>query len=119
MECTIVEQNGVIVRRFTGDTRMADIIEAWKTLFTAYPKLDAYKGIVSIYLDADIRHEEGNLNTMVEYLKDYLEHLKDLKIAVVMDTPLVTNTIILGQRMEHLQIKPFSSVEAAFQWIEL
>jgi len=54
---------------------------------------------------------------MVEFLKEHLDKLKDLRIAMVMDTPLVTNTIIMGERMKSLQIKPFSTEEAALQWI--
>jgi len=55
---------------------------------------------------------------VVDFLKGKLDQLKDLKIAIVMDTPMVTNTIIMGQKVKSLQIKPFSTFEAAMQWIE-
>ena len=118
MVIDIHEQGGVIVRRFKGDVCFEDMIESWKLLLVKYPNLEAYKGILTSFLDDDIRGEDGNMNVMVEFLKEHLDKLKDLRISMVMDTPLVTNTIIMGERMKSLQIKPFSTEDAAFQWIE-
>jgi len=118
MEITIHEQDGVIIRRFSGEVAFEDIMASWNKLFTTYPKLNDYKGILTSFLDAEVKHEDHNLNVLVEFLKGYLDQLKDLKIAIVMDTPMVTNTIIVGQRVKSLQIKPFSTVEAAMKWID-
>ena len=118
MEITIHEQDGVIIRRFSGEVRFEDIIESWNSLFASYPKLENYKGILTNFLDADVKHEDRNLNVLVEFLKGKLDQLENLKIAIVMNTPMVTNTIIVGQRVKSLQIKPFSTAEAAMQWIE-
>ena len=93
-------------------------MESWNKLLASYTNLKDYKGILTSFLDAEIKHEDQNLNVLIEFLKNYLDQLKDLKIAVVMDTPMVTTTIILGQRVKSLQIKPFSTVEAAMQWID-
>jgi hypothetical protein len=118
MEITIHEQDGVIFRRFFGEVCFDDMIESWKMLVSSYPNLRGYKGILTSFLDADITHEDHNMNVLIEFLKGYLDQLKDLKIAIVMDTPMVTNTIIMGQRVKSLQIKPFSTVEAAMEWID-
>jgi len=118
MEVTIHEQNGVIVRRFSGEVCIEDMMESWKLLLSSYTNLREYKGILTSFLDAEIKHEDQNLNVLIEFLKNYLDQLKDLKIAVVMDIPMVTNTIIVGQKVKFLQIKPFSTVEAAMQWID-
>jgi len=117
MEITIHEQDGVIIRRFTGEVSFADMMESWHMLMASYPNLANYKGILTTFLDAEVKHEDSNLNVMVEFLKGYMDRLKDLKIAVVMDTPMVTNTIIVGRQVKSLQIKPFSTVDAALQWI--
>ena len=117
MEVTFHEQDGVIIRRFTGEVCFADMIESWKQLLLYYKNLQDYKGILTTYLDADIKDEHANLNVVVEYLMNYVDRLKNLKIAVVENTPLVTNTIIVSQRVKSLQIKPFSTMEAAMNWI--
>jgi len=118
MENTISDQDGVIMRRFSGEVCFEDMIESWNRLLTTYTDLKQYKGILTNFLEADIKHEDNNLNGMVEFLKDYLDQLKDLKIAVVMDTPMVTNTIIMSQRVKSLQINSFSTVDAALEWIQ-
>ena len=117
MGITYEEQDGVIIRRFTGESNFEDIMESWNLLLTRYPNLQEFKGILTVFLDAELNHEDRNLNVLVEFLKNSLDQLKDLKIAIVMDTPMVTNTIIVGQQVKSLQIKPFSTVEAAMQWI--
>ena len=117
MGITFDEQDGVIIRRFTGEVKFEDVIESWNMLFTNYPMLEDYNGILTTFLDSEIELEDKNLNALVEYLKNHLEQLKDLKIAVVMDTPMVTSTIIVGQRVKSLQIKPFTTLEAAMHWI--
>jgi len=117
MKVSFHEQDGVIIRRFFGKVCFEDMMESWETLIATYNNLDQYKGILTSFLDADIKEEDSNLNVMVEFLKGNLDQLKDLKIAIVMNTPMVTNTIIVSQRVKSLQIKPFSTIEAALYWI--
>lgn len=117
MKVTFHEQDGVIIRRFSGEVCFADMMESWQTLLDSYADLEQYKGILTTFLDADISEEDSNLNVMVEFLKQHLDQLKNLKIAMVMNTPLVTNTIILSQKVKSLQIKPFSTFDAAMGWI--
>jgi hypothetical protein len=119
MEISSHEQNGVIVHRFSGEVRFEDIILSWNNLFAKYPNLNEYKGIATVFLDARIKQEDNHLNDLVEYFKGYLDILKDLKIAVVMDTPMVTSTIIIGQRLKQLQIRPFATEKAALEWVRI
>ena len=118
MKLTFHEQDGVIVRHFSGEVCFEDMMESWNKLLDNYPNLDEYKGILTSFLDASVKPEDSNLNVMVEFLKAHLDQLKNLKIAMVMNTPMVTTTIILSQKVKSLQIKPFSTVEAALYWIE-
>jgi hypothetical protein len=115
---TIHEQDGVIMRNFSGEVCFVDMMESWQKLLDTYPNLEDYKGILNSFLDADIKQGDSNLNVMVEFLKNHLDQLKDLKIAMVMNTPMVTSTIILGQKVRSLQIKPFSTIGAALHWIQ-
>lgn len=118
MEFTINEQNGVIIHRFSGEICIEDMLDSWDKLLASYTNLKDYKGILTSFLDAEVKQEDDNLNVMVDFLKGHLDQLKDLKIAIVMDTPMVANTIIIGQKMKSLQIKPFTTVKAAMYWIE-
>lgn len=118
MKVSFHEQDGVIIRRFSGEVCFEDMMESWRKLIATYDNLQNYKGILTSFLDADIKEEDKNMNILVEFLLGYVDQLKDLKIAVVEITPLVTNTIIVSQKVKSLQIKPFSTIEAAMYWIE-
>lgn len=119
METTVHEQEGVIIRRFSGEVRIEAMIESWRRLFQDFPDLKKHKGILINYLEAELIQEDSNLNFLVEFLRDHLDQLQHLKIAIVIDTPMITNTIILGERMRSLQIRPFTTVDAAMRWIRL
>ncbi len=118
MKVSIEVQNQVILRRFSGEVCIDDMIESWNEVFNRFEDLGAYKGVVISFLDADIKHEDNNLNVLVDYLKGYLDRIRGMKIAIVMDTPKVTNTIIINQKMKHLHIRHFSSEKAALEWID-
>lgn len=117
MKSTIEVQNQVIFRRFSGEVCIDDMIQSWKEIFANFDDLGAYRGIVTSFLEADIKHEDSNFNVMVEYLKDYIDRITGMKVAMVMDTPLVTSTIIMNQKMKNMHIRPFATEEAALDWI--
>ena len=117
MKVTFHEQDDVLIRRFSGEVCFDAIMESWENLISSYSNLEKYKGILTTYLDADMKEEASNLNIMVEFFQSHMDQLKNLRIAVVMNTPMVTNTIIVSQKVRSLQIKPFSTVEAAISWI--
>jgi hypothetical protein len=117
MAVTFHELDGVIIRKFSGEVDFADMMESWQRLLDTYPDLRNYRGILTSMLDAEMKKEDANLNVMVEFLKNHMDQLKDLKIAMVMNTPLVTNTIIVSQKVKSLQIKPFATIDAALRWI--
>lgn len=117
MNVSVEVRDKIILCFFQGEVRLEDIIESWNKLFEENENLQNFKGVVYGFLEAEILHEDKNLNLLVEYLSKFLDQLKDLRIAVVMDTPMVTSTIIVGQRMKHLQIKPFATEQAALKWV--
>jgi len=64
-------------------------------------------------LDMDV----NGFSTVIEYFKKHKE-FKGVKLAVVCDSPGKLVFPMLGEhRYSEMQIKPFSSVEAAVSWI--
>lgn len=117
MKASIEVIDNVILRCFNGDVYLQDIIDSWEDTFARFDDLMAYSGIVTDFLKARLHHEDHNMNILVDYLKGYIERMDDMKIAVVMDSPHVTNTIMLGQKMKHMQIRPFTTRKAAIEWV--
>lgn len=118
MNMSIEVQDQVIFRRFSGEVCIDDMIQSWKEIFASYDDLAAYKGVITSFLEADIKHDDRNFNVMVEYLKEYLDQIKGMRVAFVMDTPLVTSTIIMNQKMKNIHIRPFTTEDAALNWIK-
>lgn len=119
MKASIEVKDQVILRRYKGDVYVQDIIDSWDDVFTQFEDLKAFKGIVTDFLEANLHHEDHNMNIIIDYLKGYIERMENMKIAVVMDSPHVTNTIMLGQKMRHMQIRPFATRKAALDWINV
>jgi len=61
MKYTINEQNGVIIRRFSGEVCIEDMMDSWDKLLASYTNLKDYKGILTSFLDADIKHEDNRM----------------------------------------------------------
>jgi hypothetical protein len=119
MKASIEVKDKIILRRFKGDVYIQDIIDSWEEVFAQFDDLSMYNGVVTEFLEAKLHHEDNNMNILIDYMKCYIERMNDLKIAVVMDSPHVTNTIMLGQKMKHLQIRPFTTRKAAIDWINV
>jgi len=117
MNISFHEQDGVIIRHFAGKVYLPDMVESWHLLFEKYNNLKDYRGILTSFLDAEIILQDRNMGDLIDFLKDHMDRIQDMKIAIVMDTPMVTNTIILAKRMKSLQIKPFTTIEAAMSWL--
>ncbi|MEN8202719.1 MAG: STAS/SEC14 domain-containing protein [Bacteroidota bacterium] len=117
MKASIEVKDKVILRLFKGDVYLQDIIDSWDDVFVQFPDLSVYKGVVTDFLEAELHHEDNNMNILIDYLKGYIERMSNMKIAVVMDSPHVTNTIMIGQKMKHVQIRPFTTRQAAIDWI--
>lgn len=117
MSVTIDIQDQVIIRRFSGSVCYQDVIEAWQETFEKYTDLSDYDGVVSTYQEASLSIEDGNLNEVVEFLRSSLSQLSEMRIAFVMDTPLVTNTMIIDQENHRAEVKQFKSEKQAITWI--
>jgi hypothetical protein len=119
MKASFEVNDNVIVRRFVGDVSQEDIIESWNELFSKYKDLTLYKGMVIDLLNARLIHERKKFNEMVQYLRGKLDQLEDMKIAILMDNPQVTQVILLDHMIKQLQIRPFATLKGAIGWISI
>ena len=117
MKVSVEVVDNVILRCFTGDVGYQDILNSWNDILTKFEDLTAYNGFISDFLEADMHHEDNNLNELVDFLKNHLDKISGMKLAIVMDTPHVTRTIMMDQKMKSLHIRPFTTRQTAFDWI--
>ncbi|GAG58255.1 unnamed protein product, partial [marine sediment metagenome] len=114
MKVSIKVVDNVILRSFKGDVSYQDILNSWDDILAKFEDLTAYNGLISDFLEADMHHEDKNLNELVDFLKNHLDKISGMKLAIVMDTPHVTRTIMMDQKMKSLHIRPFTTRQSAF-----
>jgi len=117
MKTSIDVQDHIILRTFTGVIHLDDIINSWKEIFSRFEDLSVFKGVITDMLEAEMRLDDNNMNMLIDFLKGYMDRMEGTKIAIVTNTPQVTDTIMMDQRMKHVQIKSFSTLRLAFDWI--
>ncbi len=72
MKVSVEVVDNVILRRFEGDVGYQDILNSWDDILTKFEDLTTHNGLISDFLEADIHHEDKNLNELVDLLKNHL-----------------------------------------------
>jgi len=119
MKASIEVTGDIIVRRFVGDVSQADLIKSWREVFTRYRDLSLYKGMVIDLLNARLLQDRKKFREMIDLLKGKLDQLGEIKVAVLMDTPQVTQVILMDHMIRQLQIRPFATMKGAMDWINI
>ena len=119
MKASIEVSGDIIVRRFVGDVSQADLIKSWREVFARYSDLSHYKGMVIDLLNARLMQDRKKFREMIDFLKGKLDQLGEIKVAVLMDTPQVTQVILMDHMIKQLQIRPFATMKGAMDWINI
>ncbi len=118
MKASINVQDHIILRTFSGDIHLDDIMKSWEEIFSRFEDMKVFKGVITDLLEAEMHLDGDNMNMLVDFLKEYMDRMEGTKIAIVMDSPrTMTNTILMDQKMKHVQIKPFRTMREAYDWI--
>ena len=119
MKASIEVTDNVIVRCFKGDVYLEDILESWREIFNRYDNLGSYKGVLTDLLDATLHPGPDNAPILINYLNDNKIRMMDMKIAIIIDSPYVSNAMMISHQIKRLQIRPFSTRKAAIEWISI
>ena len=107
----------ILIRDFTGKVSFKDNLDSWNSLVESKTINNKVKGVINNLLGSEIEMDMEGFKTVIAFLKKQ-NILKGIKLAVVCDKPGTLVFPILGEhRHSDLQIKPFSSIEAAVAWI--
>ncbi|MCK5137252.1 MAG: STAS/SEC14 domain-containing protein [Bacteroidales bacterium] len=117
MKASIEIKDKVIIRRFSGEVSLDDMINSWKEIFNKIEDLSGYKGVITLFENVVMPGDPGNVNEMSDFLNKYSDRLKNLKVAIVLDHPVISNAVMVDHMVKHLQVRPFVTEEAAFRWI--
>jgi hypothetical protein len=115
---TLVFKSGIIlVRKFHGPIEVPEIISSWKYLLENKMLGDEHIGVINDLCDCKLIMDEDCFRELIGYLKNNPVFQK-LKLAVICDTPEKIVFPSIGEHsVKELHIKPFSTLDAAIDWI--
>lgn len=114
---SIEVKDNVIIRYFSGEVSLDDMIHSWKEIFQMIEDISGYKGVITLLDDAVMPGGPTIVKEMSNFLNENQDRLKGLKVAIVMDHPSISNAIMIDHMVKQLQVRPFVTEEAAFRWI--
>jgi len=109
----------ILIRNFIGKVDVSDIIDSWKYLNENKLIDKKIKGVINNLTSCELMMDMESFKTLIAYLKKE-DSIKKIKLAVISDNPETMVFPFLGENREgELKIKPFSTMEAAVNWIIL
>jgi hypothetical protein len=114
-----VESGVVLIRKFHGRVSVTEIISSWEYLIKNKLLTENHIGVINNLIDCKLEMDKDCFRQLIEYLKKNPIFFK-IKLAVICDTPEKIVFPKIGERtIKELQIKPFSTYEAAVNWVQL
>lgn len=117
MRSSIEVKDNVIYRRLYGKITPEDMLESWNELFNKFEELTEFKGIITTFEVVPADSDSGSVKAMVKLLNENKERLKGLRVAIVLDHPVISNAVMVDHFVKHVQVRPFVSEEAALRWV--
>lgn len=113
------ESGLVLIRKFHGKVNVTEIISSWEYLINNKMLTDKHIGVINNLIDCNLEMDKDCFIQLIEYLKKNPIFFK-IKLAVICDTPEKIVFPKLGEHtIKELRIKPFSTFNAAVNWLQL
>ena len=107
----------ILIRKFIWKASSLDIIKSWEYLLENNLIEKNIKGVITNLLECDLNLDMESFKTVINYMQNQA-CLKGIKCAVVTENSKTIVFPFLGEkRNSDLKIKPFSTIEAAVNWI--
>lgn len=107
----------ILIRDFAGEVTVDEIIGSWKYLISNNMISDDTLGIINNLTNCDLQMDMAGFKDVINFMKTQ-DLLKKVKLAVICDDPKTIVFPALGEQKEdELKIKPFSTMNAAVDWV--
>ena len=109
----------ILFRTFTGAVSFKDIIDSWDYCINEELLAHDVVGCVSDFRAAQFVSNPRELDQFLAYM-DQHDQFRHLRLAVLVDTPDKIVFPMIGESKLHNRIiKPFSTEEAALNWVAM
>lgn len=108
----------ILVRQFENTVRLNDILSSWQFMENEKLIKPHVIGIINNLKNCQLEINMDDFGQLITFLKSH-EQFKNLKLAVITENPDATLFPSYAEKfITDLNIRPFSSYEAALTWIE-
>ncbi|MFK5878793.1 MAG: hypothetical protein QM478_04765 [Flavobacteriaceae bacterium] len=109
----------ILIRKFIGKVSSTDIIDSWDYLCKNKLIDKKIKGVITDLLECELNLDMESFKTVLDYMEKQ-DRLKEIKCPVISNDPKTIIFPFLGEKHKSkLKIKPFSTIEAATNWISM
>jgi hypothetical protein len=109
----------ILTRTFIGCVHMEDVINSWKYLIDNKIIAPSHIGVVSDFRKADIKLDRGvgEIYKLENFFKENINIFKNLRLTQIIITPIIALPMLFEIEITDFKSKPFSTIEAAIDWI--
>ena len=112
-----LHSESILIRNFVGKVTVQDIIDSWEYLRENKLVNKNIKGVLNNLSNCELTMNLKSFEIVLSYIKKQ-DFLKGVKIAVVSNSSKIIIFPILAEKQQgSLKIKPFSTFDAAVNWI--
>ena len=106
----------ILIRTFEDHVEIDDIIQSWKFLLVNNMLSNDVIGVINNISSCDLKMDIDGFYQVVAYLQTE-DAFKRIRLAVICEDPKKIVFPTLGELIHDLKIKPFSTYQAAVDWI--
>ena len=107
----------ILIRKISGDIGVNDLIKSWEEFIQNNFLNERIKGVINDLSDCKLIMDFTDFDNLMNFLKKH-ECFKNIRLAVVSDNPKIIIFPTFGELKEkEINIKPFTTFEAATKWI--
>ena len=112
------EQTGILFKNYFGPVNLKTLISSWDDAIAKQIIPANTKGFILDYRKATLKVGLHEFTGIPDYYKSHPEIFENKKIAILVDNPRDTVVpILVREKDSGYESKPFSTLEAAIQWI--
>ena len=117
-ECEFREDSKIFYKKYFGDVTLDLLKNSWLEMVKNNQIPVCLRGAIIDYTNAHLNVEISGADAIVKFYNEHLPILMTVKVAIVVGSPHdVVIPILISQKLKGKFSKPFSSIDAAEEWI--
>ena len=108
----------ILIRKFKGTVSMNDIISSWEEIIAKNLISSKHKGVISDFRETNLQVDMRDMDKISAYFNDNITIFENLRLAQIIDSPLIAYPMIFRINNPKTPLKPFSTLEAAIIWVK-